>query len=85
MSSKSPLPIVTYWHQVYIQSEETTKIGADQVWQIDSHMKGDICMDARSLSQPPVIQWKRYSDMNCDRCEFPGCVSQTSLSQSSST
>ena len=38
--------------------KRATRIGADQVWQIDLHTKSGTCTVARRLFQPLVTQWK---------------------------
>ena len=56
---------VAYWHQCTSRVRKATRIGADEVWQTDLHMRRGTCMDARHQSQPLVIQWNRYYDMSC--------------------
>ena len=46
------------------KAKKSTTIGADQVWQIDLRTRISNCMDAKHLSHPFVIQWKRYFDMS---------------------
>ena len=63
---------VSYWRQVYIQSEESYQHWLQSGMADRFAYEKSAYMGARHLSQPLVIQWKRYYDMSCSRMSQNG-------------